>query len=85
MSRLGGTAIAAGTAINMIQNAWSYLSDAQAAQALSDTGQSFAGGTVIDINKAFLVITFQLFQRKICRKFLQNIESFNFKTDLSFK
>jgi hypothetical protein len=53
MSRLDGTAIAAGTAINMIQNAWSYLSDAQAAQALSDTGQSFAGGTVIDINKAF--------------------------------
>ena len=36
----------------MIQNAWSYLSDAQAAQALSDTGQSFAGGTIIDINKA---------------------------------
>ena len=29
------------------------LSDAQAAQALSDTGQSFAGGTIIDINKAF--------------------------------
>ena len=53
MSRLDGTAIAAGTAINMIQNAWSYLSDAQAAQALSDTGQSFAGGTIIDINKAF--------------------------------
>ena len=53
MSRLDGTAIAAGTAINMIQNAWSYLSDAQAAQALTDTGQSFAGGTIIDINKAF--------------------------------
>ena len=53
MSRLDGTAIAAGTAINMIQNAWSYLSDAQAAQALSDTGQSFNGGTIIDINKAF--------------------------------
>ena len=53
MSRLDGTTIAAGTAINMIQNAWSYLSDAQAAQALSDTGQSFAGGTIIDINKAF--------------------------------
>ena len=53
MSRLDGTAIAAGTAVNMIQNAWSYLSDAQAAQALSDTGQAFAGGTVIDINKAF--------------------------------
>ena len=53
MSRLDGTAIAAGTAINMIQNAWSYLSDAQAAQALADTGQSFAGGTIIDINKAF--------------------------------
>ena len=52
MSRLDGTAIAAGTAINMIQNAWSYLSDAQATQALSDTGQSFAGGTIIDINKA---------------------------------
>jgi hypothetical protein len=29
------------------------LSDAQAAQALSDTGQSFMGGTIIDINKAF--------------------------------
>ena len=53
MSRLDGTTIAAGTAINMIQNAWSYLSDAQAAQALVDTGQSFAGGTIIDINKAF--------------------------------
>jgi hypothetical protein len=53
MSRLDGTTIAAGTAINMIQNAWSYLSDAQAAQALSDTGQSFAGATIIDINKAF--------------------------------
>lgn len=53
MSRLDGTTIAAGTAINMIQNAWSYLSDAQAAQALSDTGQSFMGGTIIDINKAF--------------------------------
>ena len=52
MSRLDGTTIAAGTAINMIQNAWSYLSDAQATQALSDTGQSFAGGTIIDINKA---------------------------------
>ena len=43
MSRLDGTTIAAGTAVNMIQNAWSYLSDAQATQALSDTGQSFAG------------------------------------------
>ena len=53
MSRLDGTTIAAGTAVNMIQNAWSYLSDAQATQALSDTGQSFAGGTIIDINKAF--------------------------------
>jgi len=53
MSRLDGTTIAAGTAINMIQNAWSYLSDAQAAQALVDTGQSFAGGTIIDLNKAF--------------------------------
>ena len=53
MSRLDGTTIAAGTAVNMIQNAWSYLSDAQATQALSDTGQSFMGGTVIDINKAF--------------------------------
>ena len=53
MSRLDGTAIAAGTAINMIQNAWPYLSDAQAAQALSDTGQSFAGGTIINMNKAF--------------------------------
>ena len=53
MSRLDGTAIAAGTAINMIQNAWSYLSDAQAAQALADTGQSFAGGTIINMNKAF--------------------------------
>ena len=52
MSRLDGTTIAAGTAINMIQNAWSYLSDAQAAQALVDTGQAFAGGTIIDINKA---------------------------------
>ena len=52
MSRLDGTAIAAGTAINMIQNAWSYLSDAQATQALVDTGQAFAGGTIIDINKA---------------------------------
>ena len=53
ISRLDGTTIAAGTAINMIQNAWSYLSDAQALQALSDTGQSFMGGTIIDINKAF--------------------------------
>jgi hypothetical protein len=53
MSRLDGTTIAAGTAVNMIQNAWSYLSDAQATQALVDTGQAFAGGTVIDINKAF--------------------------------
>ena len=53
MSRLDGTAIAAGTAINMIQNAWPYLSDAQAAQALTDTGQSFAGGTIINMNKAF--------------------------------
>ena len=53
MSRLDGTTIAAGTAVNMIQNAWSYLSDAQAAQALSDTGQSFMGGSIIDINKAF--------------------------------
>jgi len=53
MSRLDSTAIAAGTAINMIQNAWSYLSDAQAAQALTDTGQSFAGGTIINMNKAF--------------------------------
>ena len=53
MSRLDGTTIAAGTAVNMIQNAWSYLSDAQATQALSDTGQSFMGGTIIDINKAF--------------------------------
>ncbi|MDC0093717.1 VCBS repeat-containing protein [Alphaproteobacteria bacterium] len=53
MSRLDGTVIAAGTAINMIQNAWPYLSDAQAAQALSDTGQSFAGGTIINMNKAF--------------------------------
>ena len=53
MSRLDGTTIAAGTAVNMIQNAWSYLSDAQAAQALADTGQAFAGGTIIDINKAF--------------------------------
>jgi len=53
MSRLDGTAIAAGTAIDMIQNAWPYLSDAQATQALSDTGQSFAGGTIIDMNKAF--------------------------------
>ncbi len=52
MSRLDGTTIAAGTAVNMIQNAWSYLSDAQATQALSDTGQSFMGGTIIDINKA---------------------------------
>ena len=41
MSRLDGTAIAAGTAIDMIQNAWPYLSDAQAAQALADTGQCF--------------------------------------------
>ena len=53
MSRLDGTTIAAGTAVNMIQNAWSYLSDAQATQALVDTGQAFAGGTIIDINKAF--------------------------------
>ena len=53
MSRLDGTTIAAGTAVNMIQNAWSYLSSAQASQALSDTGQSFMGGTIIDINKAF--------------------------------
>ena len=53
MSRLDGTTIAAGTAINIIQNAWSYLSDAQAAQALSDTGQSFMGGTMIDINEVF--------------------------------
>ena len=53
MSKLDGTSIAAGTAINMIQNAWSYLSDAQAAQALADTGQSFNGGTIIDINKVF--------------------------------
>ena len=52
MSRLDGTTIAAGTAVNMIQNAWSYLSDAQATQALVDTGQAFAGGTIIDINKA---------------------------------
>ena len=52
MSRLDGTTIAAGTAVDMIQNAWSYLSDAQATQALSDTGQSFAGATIIDINKA---------------------------------
>ncbi|MDC0093295.1 VCBS repeat-containing protein [Alphaproteobacteria bacterium] len=53
MSRLDGTTIAAGTAINMIQNAWSYLSYGQAAQALSDTGQSFMGGTIIDINEVF--------------------------------
>ena len=53
MSRLDGTTIAAGTAVNMIQNAWSYLSSAQASQALADTGQSFMGGTIIDINKAF--------------------------------
>ena len=53
MSRLDGTTIAAGTAINMIQNAWSYLSDAQAQQALVDTGQAFMGGTIIDINQAF--------------------------------
>ena len=53
MSKLDGTTIAAGTAVNMIQNAWSYLSDAQATQALVDTGQAFAGGTIIDINKAF--------------------------------
>ena len=53
MSRLDGTAIAAGTAIDMIQNAWPYLSNAQAAQALADTGQSFAGGTIINMNKAF--------------------------------
>ena len=52
MSRLDGTTIAAGTAVNMIQNAWSYLSDAQATQALVDTGQAFNGGTIIDINKA---------------------------------
>ena len=53
MSRLDGTTIAAGTAVNMIQNAWSYLSDAQAQQALVDTGQAFMGGTIIDINQAF--------------------------------
>lgn len=52
LSRLDGTTIAAGTAVNIIQNAWSYLSDAQAQQALVDTGQAFAGGTIIDINKA---------------------------------
>ena len=53
MSKLNTNAIAAGTAIDMIQNAWPYLSDAQAAQALADTGQSFAGGTIINMNKAF--------------------------------
>jgi len=53
MSRLDGTPIAAGTAVNMLQSAWPYLSDAQATQALLDTSTPFAGGNIIDINRAY--------------------------------
>ena len=53
MSRLSGAPIAAGTAVTMLQSAWPYLSDQQATQALFDTSTSFAGGNIIDINRAF--------------------------------
>ena len=53
MSRLDGNPIAAGTAVNMLQSAWPYLSDQQATQALLDTSTSFAGGNIIDIDRAF--------------------------------
>ena len=55
MSRLddSATTISAGTAVTMLQNAWPYLSDAQATQALLDTSTSFAGGNVIDMNRAY--------------------------------
>jgi len=53
MSRLDGNPIAAGTAVTMLQDAWPYLSDAQATQALIDTSTPFAGSNIIDINKAF--------------------------------
>jgi hypothetical protein len=55
MSRLddSATTISAGTAVTMLQNAWPYLSDAQATQALLDTSTSFAGGNIIDMNRAY--------------------------------
>lgn len=55
MSQLTGdaTAISAGTAVTMLQNAWPYLSDAQATQALLDTSTPFAGGNIIDMNRAY--------------------------------
>jgi hypothetical protein len=55
MSQLTGnaTAISAGNAVNMLQSAWPYLSDAQATQALLDTSTPFAGGNIIDINRAY--------------------------------
>jgi len=36
-----------------LQSAWPYLSDAQATQALLDTSTPFAGGNIIDINRAY--------------------------------
>ena len=53
MSRLDGTPVAAGTAVTMLQTAWPHLSIAQATQALLDTSTSYAGGNIIDLNKAY--------------------------------
>jgi hypothetical protein len=53
MSKMDGTPVAAGTAVNMLQSTWPYLSTAQATQALLDTSTPFAGGNIIDINRAY--------------------------------
>jgi len=53
MSSLNGETIAAGTAKSMLQNQWSYLSDDNATKALVDTSTAYAGGSIIDVNKAY--------------------------------
>jgi hypothetical protein len=53
MSRLDGTTISAGVAVGMLQQAWPYLSATAATQALLDTSTSYAGGNVIDVEKAY--------------------------------
>ena len=37
----------------MLQNQWSYLSDDDATKALVDTSTAYAGGSIIDVNKAY--------------------------------
>lgn len=53
MSRLDGAPISAGVAVGMLQQAWPYLSTTNAAQALLGTSTSYAGGNIINVEKAY--------------------------------